>query len=282
MDAVYAQPGRESIDVAWLSERRFEIDDAADLRLVPDPVVDRASPRDHRRVVAAAIRFLGEESGGPDPAEGTKLVEERRQPCVDLVGGVTAQVVGADEHQAIRDPLHREDLGVQLVDCLEDALTGDGRIHDRHAEQALGDEGPGVAVVVVPRDVAAHAAGHIALGDAVPERDHREGIWTLHVDGIDRRGSHEWRPGGRILRGHGATRPGVAIREVVDVARGHRAIDVEGNVQLVPEGDREVDRVAGHALSRIAREAGRAVEVDRDGRGRKLALNPGQRDGGGV
>src|SRR5207248_6228870 len=127
-----------------------------------------------------------------------------------------------------------------------------------------------------------HAARHIALGDAVAERDHREGTWTLHVDGIDRRGSHEWRPSGRILRGHGATSPGVAVREVVDVARGHRAVDVEGNVQLVPGRNGERDRVAGDAPLRIGREGGRAAEGERDGRGGEVSLGTGQRDGGGV
>ena len=226
--------------------------------------------------------LFGQKSTDPDPAHGTELVEEGRQPRVDLVRRRAAQVVGADQHEAVREPLHREDFGLQPRGCLENALPGDRPVHDRDPEEALGNRRPGVAVVVVPRHVIADVTGHIALRDAVSKRDHRDAARTLHVDGVDCRGLHERGASGGILRGHRTARPGVAVGECVDVARGHRAIDVEGNVQLVPEGDGEGDRIAGHALSRIAREAGRAVEVDCDGRGRELALGPGQRDGGGV
>src|SRR5207253_7030186 len=141
---------------------------------------------------------------------------------------------------------------------------------------------PGVAVIVIPRHVAADASRHIALRDAVSERDHHDGARTLDVDRVDRRGSHERGTSGRVLRRDGAIRPSVAVGKIVDVARRHRAVDVEGNVQLVAGRDGEGNRVAGHAPLRIAGEARRAVEGDRDGRGHEVALGPGQRDGGGM
>src|SRR5205823_11788698 len=92
--------------------------------------------------------------------------------------------------------------------------------------------------------------------------------------------SHERGSARRRLQAGDASRKSIAVRERVDVARRHRAVDVERDIELSRDGNGERDGIAGDASAGRERGDRRTAESERDWRGGKLASGAGERHGG--
>src|SRR5260370_6140268 len=133
------------IRIRFRAEDLLKIDDPS---LPTNPNIDLPTASPHHFVLTTGGPLLRDQRAQPDPAVSAKAVDQRADPCGDLVGIHRPQVVGADQNDADGHSVQWKYVLHQVVKDVLDALPGDSRIHHRDPKNPRSNRRPGISLVV--------------------------------------------------------------------------------------------------------------------------------------